>query len=102
VTWGFSTPANAKADSLDDYIQSLVEQYVNGKSWGHDTFMCGLDFLPLDLRYYRHGLLAKLVLLVYCDSNHSKLAQTTTCAGVPTRRHILELGDGSVAQTRAR
>jgi len=29
VTWGFSTPAHAKADSLDAYIQSLVEQYVN-------------------------------------------------------------------------
>jgi len=43
----------------------------NGKTWGHDTLMCGLDFLPLDLRY-RHGLLAKLVLLVYFDSNHSK------------------------------
>jgi len=72
------------------------------KHGGHDTFMCGLDFLNLDLRYYRHGLLANLVLLVNLDSNHSKLAQTTTFAGVPTRRHILELGDGSVAQTRAR
>jgi len=20
------------------------------ETWGHDTFMCGLDFLPLDLR----------------------------------------------------
>jgi len=59
--------------------------------------MCGLDFLPLDLRYYRHGLLAKLVLLVSSDSNHSKLAHTTTFAGIPTRRHILELGDESVA-----
>jgi|GEM_PF-4371213 len=35
------------------------------------TFMYGLDFLNLDLRYYRYGLLAKLVLLVYLDSNHS-------------------------------
>jgi len=59
--------------------------------------MFGLDFLPLDLREYRYGLLAKLVLPVYCVSNPSKLAQTTTVAGVPTRRHILELGNGSVA-----
>ena len=58
--------------------------------------MCGLDFLNLDLRYCRYGLLAKLVLLAYFDSNHSELAQATTFAGVPTRRHILELGDGSV------
>jgi len=60
------------------------------------TFMCGLDFLNLDLRYFRHGLLAKLVLLVYFDSIHLKLAQATTVAGAPSRRHILELGDGSV------
>ena len=67
------------------------------KTWGHDTFMCGLDVLTLDLRYRRYGLLAKFVLLVDFDSNHSKLAQTTTVADVPTRRHILELGDRSVA-----
>jgi len=73
-----------------------------GETCEHDTFMCGLDFLSLDLRYYRHGLLAKLVLLVYFLSNHSQLAQTTTFAGIPTRSHILELGDGSVAETRAR
>ena len=56
------------------------------------TFMYGLDFLNLDLRYYRYGLLAKLVLLVYLDSNHSQLAQTTTFAGVPTWRHIFRIG----------
>jgi len=67
------------------------------ETWGHDTFMCGLDFLNLDLRYYRHGLLAKLVTFLYFDSNHSKLAQTTTFVGVLTPRHILKLGDGSVA-----
>jgi len=59
--------------------------------------MCGLEFLTLDLRYYRHGLLPKLVKFLYFDSNHSELAQTTTFAGVPTRRHILDLDDGSVA-----
>jgi len=59
--------------------------------------MCGLDFLNLDLIYYRYGLLAKLVTFLYFVSNHSKLAQTTTGACIPTRRHIFELGDGSVA-----
>jgi len=66
-------------------------------TWGHDTFMCGLDFLNLDLSHNRHGLLAKLVLLVYFDPNHSELAQATTVACFPTKRDILELGDGSVA-----
>ena len=39
----------------------------------------------------------ELITFPYFISNHSKLAQSTTVAGVPTRRHILELGDGSVA-----
>jgi len=39
------------------------------KTWGHDTFMCGLGFLYVDLGYFRHGLLAKLVTFLYFVSN---------------------------------
>jgi len=46
--------------------------WKHGETWGHDTFMCGLDFLNLDLRYYPHGLLAKLVTFLYFVLNHSK------------------------------
>jgi len=31
--------------------------------------MCGLDFLNVDLGYFRHGLLAKLVTFLYFVSN---------------------------------
>ena len=34
-----------------DASKRLVDRIGLGeKTWGHDTFMCGLDFLPLDLR----------------------------------------------------
>jgi len=63
--------AIATAQTKQPPKSSTEQQKPTAKTWGHDTFMCGLDFLNLDLRYYPHGLPAKLVLLVYFDSNHS-------------------------------
>ena len=54
-------------------VLKLVCNVLKGaKTWEHDTFMFGLDFLNLNLRHYRHALLAKLVTFLYFFSNHSK------------------------------
>jgi len=53
-----------------------------------------------DVRYWfpatrfeiiRHELLAKWILYLYFDSNHSNQTQTSTFASIPARRRKLEL-----------
>ena len=72
---------------------------------GRETRRCFLfGFDPVSGKNFDHRkvwieeqLKTQAANFVYFDSNHSKLTQSTTFAGLPTRRHILELGNGSVA-----
>ena len=57
----------------------------------------GLEFPDLRFEINRHKLLAKLVLLLYFDSNHSSQAQTTTFAGIPSKESHFRMDTESVA-----
>jgi len=54
TTTGITQPAARLSETWGKHGRNIetwetLETWV-GETWGHDTFMCGLDFLNLDLR----------------------------------------------------
>ncbi len=79
-------------DSWGHYTLATHGDTTLWGTWGgHHTLVLGLDFPDLRFEINRHKLLAKLVLLLYFDTNHSNQTQTSSFAGIPARSRNLEL-----------